>query len=63
MRESDEREGNRGTFHATYCVSDFCASIAASLLAVVGFENICTEAGSWRAWSAPGDPSETPTTK
>ncbi|SDY89687.1 MBL fold metallo-hydrolase [Citreimonas salinaria] len=54
---------DRDASYATYCASGFRASIAASLLAAEGFENIRNVPGSWKAWSAAGYPSETPTTQ
>jgi hydroxyacylglutathione hydrolase len=39
---------------ATYCASGFRASIAASLLAADGFEQVRNVPGSWKAWQAAG---------
>jgi hydroxyacylglutathione hydrolase len=44
--------------YATYCASGFRASIASSLLAARGFENIRNVPGSWKAWTAAGYPEE-----
>lgn len=44
--------------YATYCASGFRASIASSLLAARGFENIHNVPGSWLAWTAAGYPTE-----
>ncbi|MFD2257673.1 rhodanese-like domain-containing protein [Luteolibacter algae] len=38
----------------TYCASGYRASIAASILAKMGFENVVNIPGSWKAWKATG---------
>ena len=51
---------DRSAHYATYCASGFRASIAASLLAANGFQNIRNVPGSWKAWTSAGYPEETP---
>jgi hydroxyacylglutathione hydrolase len=51
---------DRSAPYATYCASGFRASIAASLLAANGFQNIRNVPGSWKAWTSAGYPEETP---
>jgi hydroxyacylglutathione hydrolase len=47
-------ELDRSRPHATYCASGFRASIASSILAANGFEDVRNVPGSWKAWKAAG---------
>jgi hydroxyacylglutathione hydrolase len=46
--------------YATYCASGFRASIAASLLAAHGIEDVRNVPGSWKAWRSAGYETERP---
>lgn len=46
---------------AVYCDSGYRASLAASLLAKLGFADVRNVPGSWKAWKAAGYPIEKPT--
>lgn len=47
-------ELDRSRPHATYCASGFRASMAASILAANGFEDVRNVPGSWKAWKSAG---------
>lgn len=53
-------ELDRSRPHATYCASGFRASMAASILAANGFEDVRNVPGSWKAWTSAGYPAERP---
>ncbi|MGR3321502.1 MAG: MBL fold metallo-hydrolase [Pseudooceanicola sp.] len=42
--------------YVTYCASGYRASAAASLLRKAGFPNVSNVPGSWKAWTAAGNP-------
>ena len=46
--------------YATYCASGFRASMAASILAANGFEDVRNVPGSWKAWTSAGYETEMP---
>lgn len=48
--KADQLDRSKPTF--TYCASGYRASIAASLLLKLGFENVHNVPGSWKAWKA-----------
>ncbi|MEQ8397920.1 MBL fold metallo-hydrolase [Thalassobaculum sp.] len=62
LGELQERMGDldRNRRYATYCASGFRASIAASLLAANGFNDVSNVPGSWKAWTSAGYQIETP---
>ena len=53
-------ELDRSAEIATYCASGFRASMAASILAANGFENVRNVPGSWKAWKTAGYETENP---
>lgn len=59
LRERLE-ELDRTTEIATYCASGFRASMASSILAANGFDNVQNVPGSWKAWKKAGYETETP---
>ncbi|WP_093924087.1 rhodanese-like domain-containing protein [Sulfitobacter brevis] len=58
LRDKLEDLDRKGSY-ATYCASEFRASIALSLLAANGHDNIHDVPVSWKARTAAGYPTET----
>jgi len=56
-RDIEERVPDRGTRLLLYCGGGYRSSLAADNLQRMGYENVASVAGGWRAWCAAGLPT------
>jgi len=56
-RDIEERVPDRGTRLLLYCGGGYRSALAADNLQRMGYENVASVAGGWRAWCAAGLPT------
>ncbi|GAC1413268.1 MAG: rhodanese-like domain-containing protein [Gemmatimonadaceae bacterium] len=57
-RDVEERVPNKGAEVILYCGGGFRSALAADTLQKMGYTNVSSMAGGWRAWQAAGAPVE-----
>lgn len=57
-RDIEERVPDREAEVILYCGGGFRSALAADALQKMGYENVSSMAGGWRAWVAAGEPTE-----
>jgi len=55
-RDVEERVPNKGAEVILYCGGGFRSALAADSLQKMGYTNVSSMAGGWRAWQAAGAP-------
>ncbi len=58
-RDIEERAPNKGSELILYCGGGFRSALAVDSLQKMGYTNVLSMAGGWRAWQAAGAPIDT----
>jgi rhodanese-related sulfurtransferase len=58
-RDIEEKVPDKGTELILYCGGGFRSALAADVLQKMGYQNVFSMAGGWKAWKESGAPTET----